>query len=630
MTGCDKLVFDPSLTVTPETALADAPAGYAVELRLPQSSDADGLATPVLRDATVTMPEGVTISPSSANGLVGCTDEQFALRSADRATCPAASRIGGVEIDTPVLDEVLTGGVYVGQPRSSDPASGDMFRIMVEARGGGVTIKLNGQVRADPATGRLTTAFDDTPQLPLTTFRITFDGGPQAALANPTECGTKTVTSSLVAWSSDAPAEPATSFGIACPGAAGFAPSFTAGTVNPVGGSFSPLVLRIDRGDRQQQLGGVTLELPPGLLAKLGGIPLCPSAQAAAGTCGVESRVGTGITGAGPGSAPFFTAPEHGSVFLTEGYNGAPYGLSVVVRAIAGPYDLGTVIVRQAVFIDPDDAHLTVVSDPLRTVLRGVPLRLRTLDIRIDRPGFVLNPTSCTPKALVGTIASTAGATHRVEQRFQVGDCRALGFKPRLRMSLSRRKALRPGGHPGVRAVVTQAAGQGNLLQAAVKLPLSLALDPENAEVLCDYAEGQKDDPQCPQGSIVGRAIAHADPRPAADGPGVLHPARAHDGERPAGADAAGAHDPAARRGRAQPPGDQQRPARRQARGDVRGRAGRAGLPLRAAARRRPQRDPRGERAPVPPAEAPDRGRGARRPQRQARGPRRAHHLAVP
>jgi hypothetical protein len=238
-------------------------------------------------------------------------------------------------------------------------------------------------------------------------------------------------------------------------------------------------------------------------------VPLCPEAQAAAGTCGVESRVGTAIVGAGPGSAPFFTAPEHGSVYLTGGYKGAPYGLAVVVRAIAGPYDLGTVVVRQAVYIDRDDAHLTVVSDPLPTVLRGVPLRLRTLDIRIDRPGFVLNPTSCSPKAIVGHVASTAGTVHRSDQRFQVGDCRALGFKPRLRMSLSRRSELRPGGHPGVRAVLTQPGGQGNLLQAAVKLPLSLALDVDNAEVLCEFAEGMKDDPQCPEGSKVGRAVAH-------------------------------------------------------------------------------------------------------------------------
>jgi hypothetical protein len=509
MTGCDKLVFDPSLTVTPETALADAPSGYAVELRLPQSTDADGLATPVLRDATVTLPEGVTVSPSSASGLAGCADEQFALRSADPAACPSASRIGRVDVDTPVLDVPLTGGVYVGTPRSSDPASGEMFRIMVEARGGGVTLKLHGQVRADPLTGRLTTVFDDTPQLPFSSFRLTFDGGPQASLANPPDCGTKTVTSSLVAWSSDVAAAPAGSFAIACPGSAGFAPTFAAGTVNPVGGSFSPLALRIERRDREQELGGLSLELPPGLLARLAGVPLCGDAAAAAGACGVESRVGTAIVGAGPGASPFFTAPEHGSVYLTGGYKGAPYGLAVVVRAIAGPYDLGTVVVRQAVFIDRDDAHLTVVSDPLPRVLRGVPLRLRSLDVRIDRPGFTLNPTSCAPAAIAATLSSTAGAQHRAAQRFQVGDCRALPFRPRLSLRLTRRSQMRDGGHPGVHAILKQPAGQANLLQAAVKLPLSLALDADNAQQLCEFADGQKAEPTCPRASIVGRAVAH-------------------------------------------------------------------------------------------------------------------------
>jgi hypothetical protein len=509
LTGCDRLAFNPALTVLPATTQADSPSGYTVELRVPQNQDPDGLATATLRNAVVTMPEGVTVSPSSANGLQGCTDEQFARLSTEAATCPAASKIGAVAIDTPVLAEVMTGNIHVGQPASDDPASGRMFRIFVEARGSGVTVKLEGQVRADPATGRLTAVFEENPQLPFDSFRLTFDGGPQAALANPPGCGAKTAAGRLSPWTGGAPAEVSSTYLIGCLGIGGFAPVFSAGTVNPVAGSFSPLALRFARSDREEYLSGLTVEMPPGLLARLGDVPLCADAHAAAGACPLESRIGHAVVGAGPGPAPFHTAPQHGSVYLTEGYKGAPYGLAVVVRAIAGPYDLGTVVVRQAIHVNPTDAHLTVVSDPLPQILRGVPLRLRSVAVHIDRAGFVLNPTSCAERQIRATLASAGGAQHQAATRFQVGDCRALPFKPKLRLRLLGRRQMRDRRHPGLRAVLTQREGGANLAGAAVTLPLSLALDPHNSQQLCEFADGQKTEPTCPRASIVGRAVAH-------------------------------------------------------------------------------------------------------------------------
>jgi hypothetical protein len=288
----------------------------------------------------------------------------------------------------------------------------------------------------------------------------------------------------------------------------GFSPGFDAGTTNPSAGAYSPFALRINRADGQEYMHGLTLEMPPGLIANLRGVPLCPNAQANAGTCDPATKIGTAVAGAGAGD-PFFTAPEHGSVYLTEGYKGGPYGLSTVVRAIAGPYDLGTVVTRQAIFVDRTDAHLTVISDPLPTILEGIPLRLRSINVDINRPNFVINPTSCGEKQIKARLTSTAGTVHDAVQRFQVGNCAALPFRPRYRMRLTGRRQMREGGHPGLRTVVTQRPGQAHIAKATAKLPLSLALDPENAQsdALCEFEAGKRVD--CPPSSIIGRAVAH-------------------------------------------------------------------------------------------------------------------------
>jgi hypothetical protein len=406
-----------------------------------------------------------------------------------------------------VLEETLTGAVYVGSQLSDDPESGDMFRIILALENAerGVFVKLLGKVRADSETGRLETTFEGNPQLPVSQLSLRFKDGPRAPLAMPTDCGTKTVHASLSSWAGHL-VERIDSFNVACtPDMGLFAPSFSAGSVNPTGGAFSPFAVRINRADRQQYMSGLTIEMPPGLIGKLKDVAQCPDAQANAGTCGIESRVGTATVGAGPGSNPFYL---QGSVSLTGPYKGAPFGLSTAVRAVAGPFDLGMVVVRQAIHVDPVDAHITVVSDPLPTIVKGVPVRLRSINVDVNRPGFTLNPTSCGPKQIKATMVSASGAIHRVTQHFQVGDCQALRLRPRLRMRLTGRKQMRDRGHPGVRAVLTQRPGQANLKRVAVKLPLSLALDPERAQSddLCEFEAGRRVD--CPASSIIGRAKA--------------------------------------------------------------------------------------------------------------------------
>jgi hypothetical protein len=508
-TGCDELPFDPSFSAQPDSVQPDSPSGLRVNLGFPQEGldDPEGLATAHLRTARVTLPEGMTINPSAADGLQACTDAQVGFNSVSPVQCPEASKIATVTATTPVLEEQLSGAVYIGSQLSDDPESGDMFRIVLVLQNAerGIFVKLLGKVRADAQTGRLETTFAGNPQLPVSAISLHFKDGPRAPLAMPLDCGQKTVDASLSSWAGHL-VQRSDSFNMPCtPDLGLFAPSFEAGTTNPTGGAFSPFAVRISRPDRQQFMSGLTIEMPPGLIGKLKDVAQCPDAQAAAGTCAIESRVGTATVGAGPGTNPFFI---DGSVSLTGPYKGAPFGLSTAVRVIAGPFDLGMVVVRQAIFVDPVDAHITVVSDPLPTIVKGVPVRLRSIAVDVNRPGFTLNPTSCGPKQIKATMVSTTGAIHQVTQPFQVGDCQALPLRPKLRISLTGRKQLRDGGHPGVRAVLTQGPGQANLRSVQVKLPLSLALDPERAQSddLCEFEAGKRVD--CPASSIIGHARA--------------------------------------------------------------------------------------------------------------------------
>jgi hypothetical protein len=509
--GCDLLPFHPSFALRPDSLEPDAPTGLAVDVSFPLDGlvNPTGLAGAHLRTARVVLPEGMTVSPSSADGLQACSDEQLAVGTHAPIRCPEASKIGTIVATTPVLDEPLEGGIYVGSQKSDDPESGEMFRIflVLENDERGIRVKLPGRVRANKDTGRIETVFTDLPQVPVGTFSLRFKSGPRAPLATPPSCGEKTVEAVLTSWGGQV-ANLKDTFDIECPaGLGGFEPSFEAGTILPAGGAFSPLAVRINRPDRQQYLSGVSVEMPGGLLAKLKGVALCGEAQASAGTCPSESRVGTATVAAGPGSTPFFV---QGPVYLTGPYGGGPYGLSVAVRAVAGPFDLGTVVVRQALFVDPVDAHVSVRSDPIPSIVKGVPLRLRSVNVDVDRPNFTLNPTSCSEKQIGATFASTQNAISKRVSRFEAADCRELGFSPRLTLRLTGRRQTTTGRHPGLKAVLTQPRGQAGIRKAAVELPLSLALDPEHAasDDLCEFEEGQKPDPHCPPSSVIGTATA--------------------------------------------------------------------------------------------------------------------------
>jgi hypothetical protein len=504
-TGCADLPFAASIAVAPTTTEAGAPTGLDVDLTVPQPQNPDGLATAHLRRAAVTLPAGMAVSPSAADGLAACAPAQIALSSAAPSNCPNASKLGTVTIDTPLLASPLQGSIYLAA--QNDNPFGSLLALYLVAQGNGVTIKIPGRITPD-ATGQLTATFDDAPQLPFSKLSLHVDGGPRAVLSNAATCGPQTTTAQMTAWNGKQVASTSGftldrgAGGGAC-GPLGFAPTFTAGTLDNRAGGASPLVVRFARGDADQRLGTIAVALPPGLLGQISSVPLCADAAAEAGTCDAASRIGTATTEAGPGARPFALP---GIVSLTGPYKGAPFGLSIVVPAVAGPLDLGPVVVRAAIFVDPRTTALRIVSNPLPTILQGIPLQLRSVQIAIDRPGFTFNPTSCAPVAIAATIGSADGATAAVASRFQPADCASLGYAPKLGLKLTGVGQTRDGQHPGLVAHLAPRPSDANSRRVRVTLPLALALDPDNAEALCEPAAAAAN--RCPATSIVGHAKA--------------------------------------------------------------------------------------------------------------------------
>jgi hypothetical protein len=493
--GCETVPFVPSFSTSVDTTTPDAGVGLRVKLAFPQDglTDPTGYATGHLKKAVVTLPEGLTINPASADGLTACSDGQLKLGTNDPVACGLSSRVGTVDATTPLLAERLTGGIYVRSQNSTDPESGELFRIVLvvgnEERG--VLVKLPGSIRADRVTGRLVATVDNNPQLPIGTVDLQFKGGSRAPLATPPTCGPKAIDAQLTSWSGKA-MERQSTFAVDCPaGLGGFSPKVAVGTSSPVGGAFSPFNLTITKPDGNAAVNGLTMTLPTGLLAKLKG--------------NLNTQVGTVTAFAGPGSNPFALP---GKVYLEGAYGDAPFSLKVVVPAKAGPFDLGEVVVRQKIYVDPIDAHVTVVSDPVPTIVSGVPVRLQRLDVSIDKPGFVINPTSCAAKTVGGTLNAAGGQMAPVNVRFQVGSCSDLDLEPDLALTLSGKGQTTDGKHPAITANLTQKPGQANLKKVKVTLPLALALDTDNANGLCEFVDGTKVTPTCPKNSIVGTATA--------------------------------------------------------------------------------------------------------------------------
>jgi hypothetical protein len=500
---CDRIGFDPLLEVSPDSRQAAGPTGLEANLTIPQDETPTGLATSELKDATVTLPDGMTINSSAADGLAACNAAQVGYRTEGASACPDAAKIGSATFVSPALSEPLQGAIY-----QRDPEPGDLFRIWLVADDLGVHLKIPGDVRPDPLTGQLTTVFTDAPQLPVEKISLRFKGGARAPLQNPQGCGAFRTHYVLTPWSGN-PATVADAPMTIDQGCAtgGFNPGFSAGATSPVAGSHSPLAVDLTRDDGEQNVAGLNVRLPEGELATLAGVPLCPDSLAASGECPAASRIGSVHVAAGAGSQPLWL-PQPGkaptSAYLAGPYKGAPYSLVVVVPAQAGPFDLGTVVTRAKIEVDPETAQASVASDPLPQILQGVPVLYRHIHVDADRPGFMLNPTDCEPMSVGATVASAAGAIARPSSRFQVAGCGELGFKPKLGLRLF--GGTRRGEHPRLRAILSARAGDADIVRAAVSLPHSEFLDQSNIRTVCtrvQFTQGQ-----CPEGAIYGFAVA--------------------------------------------------------------------------------------------------------------------------
>lgn len=509
ITGCGLVAFDPSLSVTPTSREAASPSGLDADLNIPQDETVDGLATSELRYATVTLPQGVTIASGAADGLDACSAEEVGLETQQPAACPEASKIGSAEFDVPALSRVLHGALY-----QRTPQKGNLFGIWLVADELGVHVKIPGEVHPDPNTGQLTTVFNGTPQakgnpqVPLRDFKLHFKGGPRGVLATPSRCGTYQTHYEFTPWSGSSPVIGDTPMTIdqGC-NTGGFSPKLSGGAVNPGGGSFSPFVTNLARESGEQNVSGLDVTLPPGVLAKLAGVALCEGTATETGACPAASQIGTTTVATGPGPSPLWI-PQPGkdptAVYLSGPYEGAPYSLVVKTPAQAGPFDLGTVVVRAGVYVDPETAKVTVKSDPLPQILEGVPVSYRTIHVDVDRPNFTLNPTNCDPLSMNATVTSNQGTQANASHGFQVGNCGKLGFKPKLAMRLFGKTSR--AAHPRFRAVLTARPGDANIARASVALPHSEFLDQAHIKTICTRVQFAAS--QCPAGSIYGEAKA--------------------------------------------------------------------------------------------------------------------------
>ncbi|MBS1887291.1 MAG: hypothetical protein JSU06_08890 [Actinobacteria bacterium] len=537
-TGCENVPFNPEIAVTADGPKAvDSPEPTTVDVGIPWDPSAP-IANSYLKVAKVTLPEGMGINPSSGNGLQACTDAQFHYHTNAAVECPAASKIGSVDIETPSLPNgSITGEVFVGQPLKNGLGafeSGEQFRIFIYAfsKRYGVNVRLEGKVFPNATTGRLTAEVPENPQATFRHFRLHFFGGDNGVLTSPSICGPNTTTTEFTPWSGNPDHNtPSTTTpmstdpgGGSCPtslGARKFAPSYSAATESTAAGKYSPFKVHIGRGDGQQEIKAVNVTLPKGLVAKLAGIPYCGEAELAAAaasggsaqmahpSCPSNSAIGHVTTAAGTGNTPL-SLP--GTAYLAGPYKGAPLSMAVITPAVAGPFDLGTVVVRVALNVNPLTAQVNAVSNPIPNVFGGVKLDVRSIDISVDRSKFMLNPTNCAAGATAGTLngggsnpANAASwSSYAVSSPFQATGCNKLGFKPTFNARISGPTTRAQ--NPQIRVVVRARQGDANIARTALNLPSSLFLDQGHIKTICTRVQLAAQ--QCPQNSIYGHAEA--------------------------------------------------------------------------------------------------------------------------
>jgi hypothetical protein len=555
---CAAMEFEPSIDVRPTTNLTDSPSGLNVSVHQPQETEFNDPEPPAtLKDATIRFPAGLAVNASQAAGLGACSESQIGFNGREGAalrfskapqSCPAAAKIGTLEVTSPALVartpdheveedpegnpvlEVLHGSIYVAQPFHNPFDSLIAVYLVVEDEKTGIVSKLAGEGELDPTTGQITTRFTENPELPLEDIRAHIFGGPRGSFITPPVCGQFNTTTDLVPWSSASESEgasPEAGFqtaqaptGGTCPTTESQlpnAPRFSAGTLNPAAGKYSPLLFKLSREDGTQRFSRIETTLPSGLSAKLAGVGICSEADIAKAhsreapekgaleqadpSCPAASEIGVVNASAGAGPTPYQTT---GHAYLAGPYKGAPVSIVTIAPAVAGPFDLGTVVVRIALYLDPATAQVRAVSDPLPTILQGVPLDVRQVSVFSNRPNFSLNPTSCAEKSFAGQEISTLGQAAPLSERFQVGGCKSLPYKPTLGARLF--GPTHRGAHPRLRSIFTAKAGEANTTKISFALPKSEFIDQAHFRTICTRVQFAAN--QCPAGSVYGHVKA--------------------------------------------------------------------------------------------------------------------------
>ena len=546
--GCNRLGFEPQIKVAPDVESSSSPSGLNVDVHVPQEGQLNpaGNADSNIKDIAVTLPEGVSINPAGADGLEACSEPEIGYLPGESTPpgelhftsglpapkgapaepfCPDASKIGTAKITTPLLPHALEGAVYLADQNANPFGSLVASYIVAEDPVSGVLLKLPGEVSLNQQTGQITATFLDNPQDPLEDAELHFFGGERAPLATPAHCGTYTTNATFTPWSGNPATTSQSSFDIKtgpnsspCPGASlPFSPSLAAGMTNVQAGAFSPFTMTMSREDGQQNLKSIELHMPPGLSGVLTGVPLCGEAQADAGTCPAASLVGETTVSVGLGSEPFTV--KGGQVFLTGPYKGAPFGLSIVNPAVAGPFNLGKVIVRAKLEIDPHTAAVTVTSDSsgpyaIPPSIQGIPLEIKHINVTINRGGgqgsFTFNPTNCSPLQITGNLQSIEGGAQNLSVPFQATNCAVLKFTPKFAASTKAKTSKADGASLSVKLTYpsTPQGTDANIARVKVDLPKQLPSRLTTLQKACTAAQFETNPAGCPAASVVGHAKA--------------------------------------------------------------------------------------------------------------------------
>jgi hypothetical protein len=557
---CGALKFEPDINAKLTTNLTDSPSGLDFDVHQPQDTKLKSLAMASMKDITIEFPAGLAVNPAQASGLGACSEGQIGFApkegeihfSKTPQSCPEAAKIGTVEATSPLLVrrsedpkreyevevdpetgepflEPLHGSIYLAQPFANPFGSLAAVYLAIEDPKTGTIAKVAGEARLDPVSGRISARFEENPELPIEDIKTHLFGGPRGSFITPPTCGTYDTATDITPWSAPEGKDtfPADSFGVSiapsggpCPASEAqmpHHPSLSAGAVSPQAGKYSPFTFKLSRADGSQRLAKIDATLPSGLSARLAGVARCSEAQIAKArsrevpqrgaleqadpSCPAASQIGTLNVGVGAGPAPYYA---QGRAYMAGPYKGAPLSFVFIVPAVAGPFDLGTVLSRTAVYLDPTTAQGRVVSDPLPTILDGVPTDLRSVSVHISRPGFILNPTSCDEKSFGGSVVSVLGAIAPLAERFQVGGCKALPFKPKVSARLF--GPIHRGGHPRARGVLTTKPGEANLARLSFTLPRSEFIDQSHFRTICTRVQFAAN--QCPAGSVYAQVRA--------------------------------------------------------------------------------------------------------------------------